>query len=96
MPVAGDTAMKTMQLSEARNLFAKLPEELAASQETLTVTRRGKPVLAVLPFDAYQALMETLEIVGDEQAAKALAEGIRQAESGEVVAWESAKKRLAL
>lgn len=87
--------MKTMQLSEARNVFSTLPDTLLNDQETLTVTRRGKPVLAVLPYDAYEALVETLEIVTDKPTMAALAEGIRQAEAGETVAWESAKKRLA-
>lgn len=87
--------MKTMQLSEARNAFSTLAQTLRDGQETLTITRRGKPVLAVLPYDAYEALMETLEIVTDSAAMGTLAEGIRQVEVGETVDWQSAKKRLA-
>ncbi len=87
--------MKTMQLSEARNAFSKLPDELDEEQEALTITRRGKPVLAVLSYGAYEALVETLEIVTDEPTMTALSEGICQAEAGETLEWESAKKRLA-
>ena len=86
--------MKTMQLSEARNVFSTLPDTLGEEQEALTVTRRGKPVLAVLAYDAYEALVETLEIVTDKPTMDALTEGIRQVDAGETLEWESAKKRL--
>lgn len=86
--------MKTMQFSEARNAFSRLPQELQEQQETLTVTRRGKPVLAVLPYAAYAALVETLEIVTDEATMGAITEGIRDVDAGETLEWEHAKKSL--
>lgn len=86
--------MKTMQLSEFRHAFPRLPQELQEQQETLTVTRRGKPVLTVLPYAAYAALVETLEIVTDEATMDAITEGIRDVDAGETLEWEDAKTRL--
>lgn len=84
--------MKTMQLSEARKAFTRLPDELDEEQEALTITRRGKPVLAVLPYAAYEEMVETLETM------TALSEGVRQVEAGErledMLDWESALKGL--
>ena len=58
------------------------------------MTRRGKPVLAVMPWELYEALIETLEILGDEELLAALRQGIKEAEAGEGIPWEQAKKEL--
>ena len=50
------------------------PEHFAEEPGAVTVTRYGKPVLAILPFNTYkslleviEALQETLEILQDEE-----------------------------
>src|SRR5438105_1911773 len=55
-------------LSEARKALLDLPEQLARSSEhAVTITRRGQPVLAVLPWEFYESIVETLEILGDPE-----------------------------
>ncbi|MXY82119.1 MAG: type II toxin-antitoxin system Phd/YefM family antitoxin, partial [Gemmatimonadetes bacterium] len=53
------------------------------------VTRRGQPVLALMPWSLYQGIVETLEVLGDEAECAALREGIRQIEAGERTVWEA-------
>jgi len=83
-----------LPIAEARNILTQLPEQLEASHDTITVTRRGKPVLAVLSYDFYDSLIETLEIMGDPELMKSLHQSITEANSGRTVKWQSAKKKL--
>ena len=89
---------ESIPIIEARNRLTTLPEEFAQEPETgaMAVTRRGKPVLAILPWDLYESIVETLEILGDEQMMSALRQGVREAAQGKVVPWEKAKRKLQL
>ena len=88
--------MKDMPIVEARNELTSLPELLGHSHDTVTVTRRGKPVLAILPWEDYEALVETLEILGDEEAMASLRQGIQEAKRGKGIPWANAKRTLGL
>lgn len=81
-----------LTISQARGRLSSLPEELALEPGAVAVTRRGKPVLAILPWEAYEALSETLEIMGDESAMAELRRGIEDAKAGRVTDWEDIKK----
>ena len=83
---------------EAREKLTKMPEDFEREPESgaITVTRRGKPVLAVLSWDFYESLLETLEIGGDEKLLAALRRGIREVQAGKTVPWSQVKKRLRL
>lgn len=87
---------KTMPMIEARNRLTRLPEELEREHEAIAVTRRGKPVLALLPWDLYESIVETLEIMGDEELMAALRKSIREIAEGKTVPWEKVKKDLRL
>ena len=88
--------LKDLPMSEARHELTSLPEQLSESHDTITVTRRGKPVLAILPWEEYEALLETLEIMSDDQMMRALRQGIKEAKEGKGIAWEKAKRKLGL
>lgn len=88
---------KEMTIVEARSRLTQLPEELSAegAHHTLAITRRGKPVLAMMPYELYDSVIETLEILGDPEMMALLQQGVREADSGQLVKWESAKQKLA-
>ena len=58
----------TLSIMEARKQLTSLPETLYhnGQLDVLEITRRGKPVLAVLPWELYEAVSETLEVMGDK------------------------------
>jgi PHD/YefM family antitoxin component YafN of YafNO toxin-antitoxin module len=60
--------------------------------DAIAVTRRGKPVLAVMPREFYETLTETLEIMADKDLMNKLKKSIRELETGKVIAWEDAKR----
>ncbi len=88
--------LKDIPITEARHELTSLPERLSEHPGAVTVTRRGKPVLAILPWEAYEALVETLEIIGDEEMIAAVRQGIREAEQGQGIPWAEAKRKLRL
>ena len=87
--------MTELTISEARKALLDLPEKLARTPDrALTITRRGRPVLAVLPWELYESIIETLDILGDPEMVTALRESLDDLERGRVVTNAEAKKRL--
>lgn len=89
---------KTIPIIEARNQLTRLPEQFEKEPHTsaIAVTRRGRPVLALMPWELYESIVETLEILGDEELMKQLRQGIRDAAAGRTIPWEKVKKDLKL
>ena len=88
--------MKDLPITEARHELTSLPDKLSATHETVTVTRRGKPVLAILPWEEYEALLETLEILSDEEQMASLRRGIAEMRQGKLIPWEQVQRKLQL
>ncbi len=90
--------MKTLSIMETRKTLTSLPELLVHSGgevDVLEVTRRGKPVLAVMPWELYEAVAETIELLADPELVHQLRQSLRELELGEEIAWDDAKRRLA-
>ena len=89
---------KSMGMIDARKRLTSLPEEFAQAPElgAVAVTRRGKPVLAVLSWDLYESLLETMEVMGDPDLMKSLRSGMRDAESGRLTTTAEVKRELGL
>ena len=70
---------KTIPITKARYKLKDLCKEFAREKEpeAVTVTRRGEPILAVIPWDLYETLIETLEILSDKDLMEGLKKSIR-------------------
>jgi antitoxin YefM len=87
--------MTQLTISEARKALLDLPEQLARSSErAVTITRRGQPVLAVLPWEFYESIVETLEILGDPEMVAALRASLDDLKRGRLISNTEAQKRL--
>jgi antitoxin YefM len=87
--------MTQLTISEARKALLDLPERLARTPErAVTITRRGQPVLAILPWELYESIVETLEILGDPETVTAIRASLDDLKRGRVVSHAEAKKRL--
>jgi len=89
---------KTLPMMEARKQLTSLPETLRHDGEidVMEVTRRGKPVLAVMPWELYDAIAETLEVMGDKDLRAQLRQSIEEMEKGKTIPWDKAKRELGL
>ncbi|GBO55339.1 hypothetical protein APA_3389 [Pseudanabaena sp. lw0831] len=90
------TMLSNIPITEARHELTSLPEKLAQQGGTLAITRRGKPVLAVMTWQHYEAILETLEIYGDANLIANLRQGIAEVKSAQGIDWELAKQELDL
>jgi len=87
--------MKKITITEARNRFMRLPDE-AAKHEILAVTRKNKEVLAVMSWELYEGLLETLEILSDAALMRQLKKGIEDVKAGRTHSLKEAYERLGL
>ena len=84
-----------LTITEARQVLLDLPERLQESRgRAVGVTRRGRPVLAILPWEFYESLVETLDVLGDPEAVAALRSSLEDVRKGRLVTHERARKRL--
>lgn len=88
--------LSNIPITEARHELTSLPEKLTQQGGALAITRRGKPVLAVMTWQHYEAILETIEILGDANLMANLRQGITEAKSVQEMDWESAKRELDL
>ncbi len=87
--------MEKIPITEARNKFMKLPDQTAKHQ-ILAVTRRNKEVMAIMSWELYEGLLETLEVLSDPKLMKNLKKGIDDVKAGRTHSLSEAYERLGL
>lgn len=81
-----------LSVQEAREQLADLLNRAAYGKERIILTRRGKPVVAVVPIEDLQLLQDLEDQLDLEEARAALAEA---REKG-TIPWEQVKQQLGL
>ena len=75
----------------------KVAEEMERRpDQVVEIVKRGKKVMTLLSADVYEAIVETLEVVGDEAAFAKLRRALREIETGKGIPWSDAQKELGL
>ena len=79
--------MGTIELSvtEARRRFLELAERVPNERGVVRVTKHGRPLLAVTPWEDYEKLMEiiaTIEVMSDPDLMAQIKEGERELAEG--------------
>jgi antitoxin YefM len=89
---------KTLPIMEARKQLTSLPELLVHDGEidVMEITRRGKPVLAVMPWELYESVFETLAVMGDRELMDQLRQSVKEMNEGKLIPWSDAKRKLSL
>jgi len=87
--------MQKMAITEARNKFMKLPDQTAKDQ-ILAVTRRNKEVMAVMSWELYEGLLETIEVLSDPELIKHLRIAIDDFNAGRTHSLSETYERLGL
>ncbi len=87
--------MEEMTITEARSKFMKLPDQTAKDQ-VLAITRRNEAVMAVMSWELYEGLLETIEILSDPDLMDQLGRGMEDIKAGRVHTLSDARERLGL
>ena len=90
----GEDGSCELSVSEARENFLELARDRL--HEVVTVTRSKKPVLALLDWDFYDSLVETLEVLADEDLSDALRKSIKEEGKGRSYTTEEVREKLGL
>ena len=92
----GSAMTRMLPISEARKQLTRLPKLFEQEPElgAVAVTRRGQPVLAVMPWELYESMVQTLDIMADDELRAALRRSIREATEGKTIPWEVVKAEL--
>ncbi len=84
---------ESIPIAEARKTLTKLPEQLEKDKRAIAVTRRGTPVMALMSWEMFEAIEETLDIMGDPELMDALRQSIKEVEAGKLIPLENIKAR---
>ena len=96
MASAWETGTEHIPTVKARAMLTQLPELLAEENRAVALTRRGKPVLALMPWELFLSVIETLEIMGDAEMMDTLPQGIKDAQEGNLVSLDHVRAELGI
>ncbi|MFN8149096.1 MAG: type II toxin-antitoxin system Phd/YefM family antitoxin [Candidatus Nanopelagicales bacterium] len=65
--------MHTAPLTTARDNLREIVDTVMETGEAYTITRHGHPSAVILAYDEYEALIETLNILSDDDAMEGIA-----------------------
>ena len=88
----------TLSMVEARDQLTRLPEKFEQMLEqhdampVIEVTRRNKPVLAILPWELFESILETLEVLEDDEQMLALHQALHEMSTGQGKSWKKLKQ----
>ena len=85
--------VKQMSISETRRRITSLEDELTF-EDTISVTNHGKEVFALIRWDTYESIAETLDIISNEKLYAELKIGIQQLNNNELIDFDDFKKSL--
>jgi prevent-host-death family protein len=96
-PREDNSMVSTLSIRDAREQFTRLPEQFEEDPDlTVQVTRHGRPVMAVISWDVYESIRETLAIMGDPELMAALRESASEIARGDSHDWDAVKAELGL
>lgn len=85
-----------LTFTEARNHLTELLDEVEQLREHVVITRNGRPAAVVLSQDEYDSLMETLEILADDEALADLDASESDVAAGATTGWIEVKQELSI
>ena len=82
----------SITLTEASQQLPELAKTLPS--EPIVITQAGKPAIVAMSYEHFSSLMETLDILSDQEFVNELQLGIKQVNKGETIPLEQALKEL--
>lgn len=76
--------MVTLPLAEVRAHLSKLVDEAVRTHQRIEVTRQGRRAAVILSADDYDSIMETLDILSDQELIREIREAEADADAGQV------------
>ena len=87
---------QTLPISKAREELADLVENAKKRLDEYIITVNGSPAAVIISAAEYESWKETEEILADKELMKAIKQGEKDIEDGNVHDWDEVKKELKL
>lgn len=87
--------VKYLNITEARSRLTSIQEELRDGGGAIAITTHGKPSLALMNWDLYETIIETMDIMSDPDLLAEVRRGIEDVGAGRVVSLEDVEKEFA-
>ncbi|MGB3485658.1 MAG: type II toxin-antitoxin system Phd/YefM family antitoxin [Mycobacterium sp.] len=84
--------MTTFPLAEVRANLSKLVDEAVRTHQRIEVTRQGRRAVVILSADDYDSIMETLDILSDQQLMSEVREA--EAEGGQIYSLDEVTEEM--
>jgi antitoxin YefM len=75
-------------VTKAKNNLLEIIRQVEKEESTIAVTKNGVPTVVILSMEKFTGLLETLELLTDEETMKSLRRSMRQARQGKWVREE--------
>lgn len=75
-------------ITKAKNNLLEIIRQVEKEESTVAVTKNGVPTAVILSMEKFTGLLETLDILTDEETMKSLRKARRQARQGKWVREE--------
>ncbi len=85
---------KYITLNQAQQKLSQFPDEII--DEPMIITDKDKPVIIAMSPSQLDSLLETIEILSDQEFCQQLKIGIEEADQGETFSLEEVKDELGL
>ena len=79
---------ENISIIEAGSILSELPKRLADEDRAVAITRHGKPVLAVMSWELFESIAETLEIMADDDMMSSMQRSIEDMREGNLVSLD--------
>ena len=86
--------MATDSLRNVKDRFSEFVDRVDHEHERIVVTRNGRPAAVMISLDDLESLEETLELLSDHDAVRALIEAEAAVTAGDVVQGVAAVRAL--
>ena len=77
--------MNSAALTQVRENLKAIVDDVVATGDEYLITRHGKPLAVILGFEEYEALVESLNLLSDDDALDAIAEGESDVARGQIL-----------
>ena len=75
----------TAPLTDVRSNLSEIVDEIDRTGTQCVITKHGRPVAVIVSSDEYESLVETLNILSDDDTMAAIAQGEAEFAAGEFI-----------
>jgi len=75
-------------ITKAKNNLLEIVRSIERNDQTIAITKNGVPIAVILSMEKFKGLLETLDILSDEEAMSSLRKSIQEARRGGWVSYE--------